>query len=125
MSRELILIPKAQYEALLNTEGLKDIKSVKNINTSENATDEKNKENADKKDKIKQCDDIQMTETKHCEDNENTDNMYCRQNIKKTIKKRHQKQQNGAGKSYVKMSPKQFLNDKKLTLKNKWLSFPI
>lgn len=33
--------------------------------------------------------------------------------------------QSGSGKSYVQMSPTQFLNDKKDTLKNKWLSFPI
>jgi len=118
MSRECILIPKARYAALIQLE--------ENHNKSTHKAVEPLGDNTELS-SVEPATNV-VTEQK------------TKQSIKKemnpeektTLKKENQKskirfKQHGGGKSYINMTPKQFLNDKskKLTLKRKWLSFPL
>ena len=67
--------------------------------------------------------DVKINETEKQQPDPIMDNIQTEKRIK--VKSRKSRIQKGSGKSYVKMSPLQFTNEEKLTLKNKWLSFPI
>jgi len=67
--------------------------------------------------------DVKSNETEKQKPDPIMDNIQTEKRIK--VKSRKSGIQKGSGKSYVKMSPLQFSNEEKLTLKNKWLSFPI
>lgn len=147
MSREVILIPKARYERLMNQEELKESKKLQNQNDDSVKSEEpmQMENNMIKNGNI--IDNKLQTQNKNVGENGGLiNNEFGKINInnKETdlqgkkdpsllLKKGKKKgksdenRQNGGGKDYVKMSPNQFLNhkNKKLTLKKKWLSFPI
>lgn len=118
MSRELILIPKLRYETLIKNEESTPEKLEDKSNTVEqNEKLIKNEESNNKTNTVEQNasqanDDLQILKTK-----------------KRTKIKNVTILQIGVGKSYINMKPNKFFNlvnkTKELTLKNKWLSFPI
>ena len=98
MSRELILIPKLRYETLIKNEESTPEKLEDKSNTEQNAPQAN--------------DDSQILKTK-----------------KRTKTKNVTSLQKGGAKSYINMKQNNFFHlenkTKELTLKNKWLSFPI
>jgi len=121
MSRELILIPKLRYETLIKNEESTPEKLEDKSNTVEQNEKLIKKEESNKK----KTNTVEQKESQAKEDSQ----------ILKETKKGRTKIKNvtslqkGGGKSYINMKPNKFFNlenkTKELTLKNKWLSFPI
>lgn len=146
MSRELVLIPKLRYEALIKLDdchsGDKQVnnknsirKEVKNeisqfkhqeqsLNNKEIEKNDSNKVLVN--DEIGGDSKITHADLKQAEENRPRKK---RTNVFKKNTKTDDiiENQNGGGKSYISRKPKQFLNSetKKQTLQKKWLSFPI
>jgi len=146
MSRELVLIPKLRYEALIKLDdchsGDKEVnnknsisKEVKNeisqfkhqeqsLNNKEIEKNDSNKVLVN--DEIGGDSKITHADLKQAEENRPRKK---RTNVFKKNTKTDDiiENQNGGGKSYISRKPKQFLNSetKKQTLQKKWLSFPI
>lgn len=117
MSHELILNPKARLEAVLKLEELKHDNSTRK---SDEIECKQNKIRKDDRMVVEKPEEIKVKK-----DEPHTKEVTPIKNQRK-IKSKNTIQQKG-GKSYIVMSPKQFMNveNRKLTLKEKWLSFSI
>lgn len=146
MSRELVLIPKLRYEALIKHNdchsGDKEVnkenyisKEVKNeisqFKHKEQSLNNKEIEKHDSNkvlvnDEIGDYSKITHADLKPAEENRPRKK---RTNVFKNNTKTDDiiENQNGGGKSYISRKPKEFLNTetKQQTLQTKWLSFPI
>ena len=124
MSRELILIPKIRYEAL-----------IKKKEFQSGSDKVKNEEHPSNNEELGSMDLNKAQIKNEIEDNTRTKNINSDLNHPRKKTKKHgvvkeiEKNQNGNGKSYITMNPKKFLNREnekgKQTIKKKWLSFPI
>ena len=123
MSRELILIPKARYESLIREQELE--KEENKLPTFQH-----NKELVEKGELEKKIDNksntVDQIDTHAIEDIEETSDKV---KIKRKKQKSDARKQNGGGRPYLTMSPKQFFNHRnkvtKQTSKKNWLSFPL
>jgi len=121
MSRECILIPKTRFEALIKLEKLTQ-------NTSADKTDEIPER---KSEPLREASTQNIVSGEKAEQSVGNELQFHKTTLKKKskpkLKNEIKQNQNGGGKSYVNMSPNQFLNDKNMkhTSKIKWLSFAI
>lgn len=133
MSRELIVIPKAKYDALLKQDELTKTESIQDSDVQNTNKQNKNiptvvfsKDETLVENKVNETgDDFKLKEDEQRDFKMDNPLNKNDKKIKSKNMKIGTRTQSGSGKSYVQMSPIQFLNDKKHTLKNKWLSFPI
>lgn len=117
MSRELILIPKVRYESLIKNEQLKETKTIQDeeVQNGNNSQHENSLIKKEGNENIKEAEKRKLDSISANIETEKGMN----------VKRRKSVFQKGSGKSYVKMPPLEFSNEEKLTLKQKWLSFPI
>jgi len=122
MSRELILIPKMRYDFLMKNEQSK-LENKPNLN--EDVNEQNSNGQFEKLENVSNEPDlnVEVSDTEKLNQDSIPDNIKTKK--RERVEKRTKRIQKGKGRSYVKMSPLQFSNEEKLTLKNKWLSFPI